>query len=320
MSTTIDHETVAPLGFGCAQLFRLHSARERETVLGTAYDVGIRHFDVAPLYGLGLAEDELGRFLRSRRDHVTVATKFGLNPAAGAAAIRSIQGLARRLVNVVPPLKRYLQKRRRPLAASQSFDAKAAERSLEQSLRLLRVDFIDYFLLHEPTVMLVERDRPLEFLEHQRDRGRIRAFGVAGPLETVWPLLERFPSFGSVIQHPAPPVGSVPIAFPCCLPLTQFVYGSIANRIAIITARLDRSTAAKDAWLSQFGDHASRWRQALARILLLEQRVTSRESTILFGSTDSSHIREMAGPPSAEELAAIGLLRNWAGNTAQQVP
>jgi hypothetical protein len=103
-------------------LFRLHSARERATVLAAAYDAGIRHFDVAPLYGLGQAEIELGQFLRGRRDTVTVTTKFGLDPAVGLSAVRVVQGVARRLIASIPPLKRYLQSRRRPLARSQSFE------------------------------------------------------------------------------------------------------------------------------------------------------------------------------------------------------
>src|ERR671923_2879471 len=55
------------LGIGCAGLFRASSPGQREALLHTAYDVGIRHFDVAPMYGFGLAEPELGAFVRGRR-------------------------------------------------------------------------------------------------------------------------------------------------------------------------------------------------------------------------------------------------------------
>jgi len=311
MTTNIVPATIARLGFGCAQLFRLHSAREREAALHAAYDAGIRHFDVAPLYGLGLAEAELGRFLSTRRDGATVTTKFGLDAAVGVSALRSIQGMVRRVVNAVPPVKRYLQGRRRPLVGNQFFDAKSAERSLARSLRLLRVDFIDYFLLHEPTVLLVDRDRPMDFLQLQRDRGRIRGFGVAGPLDLVSPVCARFPTLSSVIQYPAPPVGSPPVTLESENMSESFVYGSIASRITAITARIKSSGAANDAWAARFGNHARQWHQKLARILLLEQRVVAPSSTILFGSTEPAHVREIARLPSSEELAAVGWLRDW---------
>src|SRR6185503_14619010 len=56
------------LGFGCASLMRVPSRREREALLGEAFEQGIRHFDVARMYGLGAAESELGRFARGRRE------------------------------------------------------------------------------------------------------------------------------------------------------------------------------------------------------------------------------------------------------------
>lgn len=319
MTTSPAERTIAPLGFGCAQLFRLHSASERARVLSAAYDAGIRHFDVAPLYGLGLAEDELGRFLGSRRDTVTVTTKFGLDPTVSASVLRSVQGMIRQMVTAMPPVQRYLQRRRRPLARGQSFDAKVAEHSLERSLRLLRVDFLDYFLLHEPTVSLVARDQPMDFLERQRDRGRIRAFGVAGPLDSISGVIERFPSLASVIQHPAPPLGSCPVDLPCQPTVAHFIYGSIASRMTGVRAILEGSAADNEAWLVRFGQYGNGWRQEVARLLLIEQRLASPSTTILFGSTDPGHVREMARQPSTRDLDAAAWVRDWAVNTSKQV-
>ncbi len=41
------------IGFGCASLMKITRRRERENLLAAAYDLGIRHFDVAPLNGFG---------------------------------------------------------------------------------------------------------------------------------------------------------------------------------------------------------------------------------------------------------------------------
>ena len=264
---------LAPLGFGCAQLFRLHSSREREAVLAAAYDAGIRHFDVAPLYGLGEAEAELGRFLQGKRPSVTVTTKFGLEPAAAMSAARSVQGLARRLVGAIPPVKRFLQRRRRPLAGRQAFDAATAERSLDRSLRLLRVEQLDYFLLHEPTVELIDRDRPMDFLRREQDRGRIRNFGVAGPAAHVSALIERYRGLAAVIQCPACLLGEEPAGFGQPPDGVSFVYGSIAPRIAGIEALLEACPAARDEWSRRFRLESVPGPTGLARLLLVEQRV-----------------------------------------------
>src|SRR5919199_1407023 len=79
------------LGFGCAGLFAAPTGRQRRRVLDAALACGIRHFDVAPMYGLGMAERELGRFAVGRRDDVVIATKFGIAPTRTARAIAAVQ-------------------------------------------------------------------------------------------------------------------------------------------------------------------------------------------------------------------------------------
>jgi D-threo-aldose 1-dehydrogenase len=76
-----DAMTEARLALGCAQLGNLYSARsdqQARAILEAAWDVGYRHFDTAPHYGLGLSERRLGDFLREKpRDQYTVSTKVG---------------------------------------------------------------------------------------------------------------------------------------------------------------------------------------------------------------------------------------------------
>lgn len=69
--------TVSRLGFGTASLHHLLSSGDRQSLLETAFDHGFTHFDTAPLYGDGMAERELGKFLASKREKVTIGTKFG---------------------------------------------------------------------------------------------------------------------------------------------------------------------------------------------------------------------------------------------------
>src|ERR1700751_247921 len=70
----------ARLGFGCAGLMRLPSRRQRQALLGEAFEHVLAHFDLARMYGLGLAEAEVGRFARGRRDRMAIPTKVGNEP------------------------------------------------------------------------------------------------------------------------------------------------------------------------------------------------------------------------------------------------
>src|ERR1700722_15245385 len=94
-----------PLGFGCATLFRASDPAQRARLLHAAYDAGIRHFDVAPMYGLGRAEPELGSFTRARRSEVTIATKFGIRPTLAARVLAHAQRPIRRTFESKPAVR-----------------------------------------------------------------------------------------------------------------------------------------------------------------------------------------------------------------------
>ena len=69
------------LGFGAAplgNLYRPHSNKDALATFESAWKAGIRYFDTAPLYGLGLSETRLGNFLygKKRSDYI-VSTKVG---------------------------------------------------------------------------------------------------------------------------------------------------------------------------------------------------------------------------------------------------
>ncbi len=69
------------LGFGSAplgNLFRAIGDGEAQAILERAWEGGVRYFDTAPLYGLGLAETRINRFLRGKnRDDYVLSTKVG---------------------------------------------------------------------------------------------------------------------------------------------------------------------------------------------------------------------------------------------------
>ncbi len=97
------------LGFGCAQLLRLPRRRDRRRLLDAAFDAGLRHFDVARMYGLGMAEGEVGRFARDRRAEISIATKFGIDPPRRTMA--RLQAPARAALARMPALRSAVKRR-----------------------------------------------------------------------------------------------------------------------------------------------------------------------------------------------------------------
>ena len=73
--------TFTELGFGTAPLGNLYKAisdDDARATLDAAWEGGVRYFDTAPLYGLGLSETRLNPFLRDKpRDSYILSSKVG---------------------------------------------------------------------------------------------------------------------------------------------------------------------------------------------------------------------------------------------------
>ena len=179
------------LGFGCASLYGLPGRRDRRAVLESAYDLGIRHFDVAPIYGLGIAEAELADFAQTHTE-IRIATKFGIRPTAIGRFAGFVQPPIRRMLQMSPAVKSKVKQSGatpdagtagRVLYSRRDYSAASAQRALVSSLRALRTERIDYFLLHEPAGVLAGSYSDLvDYLETERSRGVIGYWGPAGDL------------------------------------------------------------------------------------------------------------------------------------------
>lgn len=187
------------LGFGCAKLLRLRSSRERQKLLYAAYDCGIRHFDTARMYGLGAAEAEVGKFLRSIHDPVVITTKFGI-PIANSFKRMLAQIIGRRLISWFPSWGNAGKRRAKSLYLNKNFSVEAAEKSLHESLRSLQRDFVNALLLHEPTSSDYISPLLLDKLGNLVEKGIIGSFGVSGGIQDTifsdnvrpihWPILQ----------------------------------------------------------------------------------------------------------------------------------
>src|SRR5665213_1888291 len=172
------------IGFGCSALSSSGETKALE-LLETAFDAGVRHFDVARYYGYGQSEGILGKFSKSRRAQITITTKFGIEPPRRTNALRMAMQAGRKFIKYVPAARGFLQKRAQGLVKTSVFNATAAQTSLETSLRELGTDYVDFFLLHD---YVVSEDSPAElvaFLTDAVKSGKIRYFGLGTGIENI---------------------------------------------------------------------------------------------------------------------------------------
>ena len=167
---------VTELSFGAAgigSLFTEVSDQDAAEAVAAAWAGGIRSFDTAPHYGLGLSERRLGAALRARpRAEYTVSTKVGrlLVPNPGATGPDD-QGFA------VPATHRRVW----------DFSADGVRRSLEQSLVRLGLDRVDTVLIHDPDDHAEQAlTEAYPALERLRAEGVVGAIGV-GMNQTALP-------------------------------------------------------------------------------------------------------------------------------------
>lgn len=156
------------LGFGGAGIGNLYKAIPDGEALATvlaAWDAGIRYFDTAPHYGLGLSEQRLGAVLRDKpRDEFVISTKVGRLLEPNAAGGRDSEGFD------VPATSRRVW----------DFSEAGIRRSIEDSLERLGLSHVDIVYLHDPDVHDLQAGiaHGLPALEKLRSEGVVKAIGV----------------------------------------------------------------------------------------------------------------------------------------------
>lgn len=139
------------VGFGCWPLSGAKdwtNATDKDSIeaVETAIDCGVNFFDVAPVYGLGHAEEILGKALKGKRDSAIIASKCGLVWDEN---------------NKV----------------SHSLTRESIKKEIEDSLRRLKTDYIDLYQIHWPDPITPIEETMLALNEIQRE-GKIRHIGV----------------------------------------------------------------------------------------------------------------------------------------------
>ncbi|MCK9687936.1 aldo/keto reductase [Scleromatobacter humisilvae] len=155
--------------------FGKHTDDDAQATLETAWAVGVRYFDVAPWYGLGLAERRFGHFLHNQpRDEYVLSSKVGklfkASKDNGHAKMFPFSDSPNDLVI--------------------DYTADGVRRSIEDSLQRLGVSHLDVAFVHDlspdfawfpdgwEAQYAIARKGAFPALSKMRDEGIIRAWGV----------------------------------------------------------------------------------------------------------------------------------------------
>jgi aryl-alcohol dehydrogenase-like predicted oxidoreductase len=142
-------------GYGFGEM----SEKDAETLIKSALEAGISIFDTAPIYGFGLSEERLGRYLPA---DAMVISKSG------------VDWHSTKRVNM-------------------SNSPEITSRMLHESLRRLKRDMIDIYMIHWPDPKIDIRT-PLEVLKKAQDEGKIRWIGLCNTnltdLKKAWEICD----------------------------------------------------------------------------------------------------------------------------------
>lgn len=119
-----------------------------DKIIDKAHELGINFIDTAECYGDHLSESFVGNAIKNREDWI-IATKFG----------HKYHGF---------------QKQR-----TTHFTAKGIEEQLENSLKALKTDYVDFYQFHSPTNEEFFNEDVWGFLEKKIQEGKIRHIGIA---------------------------------------------------------------------------------------------------------------------------------------------
>lgn len=142
---------VGPIGLGCwsfAGAYGPTSEAESHATLARALELGVDFWDTADVYGHGVSEEVIGRFLKARPSQVVIASKGGI--------------------------------KRRPGSTERTFDNSSGylREALEGSLRRLGRDHVDLYYIHRR-----DQTRPveevMETLVRFKTEGKIGGIGFS---------------------------------------------------------------------------------------------------------------------------------------------
>jgi len=284
-------------------------------MLEAAYDAGIRHFDVAPMYGYGEAEGCLGEFLSRHPGQCTVTTKFGIPPKAQNALASIARSTLRPILNRFPALKQALAARaaalaQQPRAESPQpakapnpiFNVDQARKSIHRSVAALKVERIDVLLLHDVAPADLVNDDLLHFLQQSVQSGLVGTFGVGTNRGEIAPLLSNKSAYCPVTQYEWSVFNPMPAASDAFRIHHRSLTSNFRTLHADLTADKDRCHRWSQSTGADLADSA-----VLARLMLKAALLLNPESIVLFSSKSPEHIHANVADAKETSLTAPAL-------------
>lgn len=137
---------VSELTLGCMSLGT--DNQKASEIINQALDAGVNHLDTADLYDFGMNEEIVGDALKGKRDQVILTTKVGNNFDKAKKDW------------FWDPSKEHIKE------------------GVKESLRRLKTDYIDFYMLHGGTID-DPIDESIEAFESLKKEGVIRAYGIS---------------------------------------------------------------------------------------------------------------------------------------------
>lgn len=243
---------ISRLVLGCGHLTGGASAAESRRLLEHARAGGISHFDTAPSYGIGTAEDVVGQAFRD--DDVEITAKIGsLRPSAPL-----LKTVARRALRLVRGGPRAVQAYRPSMpggrhAADGCFDPAFMAASFEITARKLRRARLDQVLLHE-NYAAPPPPHAAAFLERLLADGRASHVGIANGAVYDPALRAACPAHWTMQAAIDPAM----LLVPASLPDAPTILHTLVKTDGWLRATDPRYAVAVEQVLGAFADLASR--------------------------------------------------------------
>lgn len=125
----------------------------------------LRTIDTADCYGSGDCERLLGKAMTGRRSKFSLMTKGGIRYGNLPGPLR--------------PFNQFLKKGMQKLGYRQCFESSYLRKCLDQSLRRLKSDQVQAFLLHDPSAVVASSDEIAELFLSIKQQGKARFTGVS---------------------------------------------------------------------------------------------------------------------------------------------
>jgi aryl-alcohol dehydrogenase-like predicted oxidoreductase len=251
---------------------------------------------------LGGAEAVLGDFLSRHRGEATVTTKFGIPrpSAAGRSLMQAARALIKPVVAQLPGLRaRLLRTLQTRQTAPLRFAPDEMLGSLHVSLKELRCERIDLFLLHEAEADDLT-DELRRALEHAVSAGLIGAWGIGSDHRKIERIAAKSPVLPAVLQFDWSVLSAAAPGYPGVFVIT---HQALAGTFARLKSALVEP-ARRRAWSERVGVDCSDDR-ILSRLLLGAALDANPAGIVLFSSNHPHHIQANAAVLHDGDIDAV---------------